>query len=396
MAQNYYEILGIKRTATKKEIKEASRKAQIKWHPDKYQGKENSEYVNAKFSEVREAAEILTDKDAKTHYDAFLESFSGRMGYTYIKPTKASSNDSFEEYTEDHAEREKLYDEYLNAQLSKKNPFKGSFEDYVKFVNKPSESSNTESKSSKLDDFFKNSGFSNKNSKTNDQKKKNNDYYKSSYSNSNEDSDSVNYQNAFKFAAQGNLWELEKLLNKNSKYANAENSSKESPLSTVFHNKFSNMHDIIKLLLKHGAKFSPHDFTRKDGNFAKNLVDMLETKIASNPELKYSISAALKDVAHMWLTQEKLFQLAWDNKINFVSVILETKKVDIKMDQTKESPLSTAFLSNKHDMAKALLKGGIKFSEFDFKRTDGNFAKGLFKRPLHEVQIFSPIAKSIF
>ncbi len=66
--RDYYEVLGVSRSATKAEIKKAYRKIAIKFHPDK-----NPEDPNAeeKFKEAAEAYEVLSDDDKRQRYDRF-------------------------------------------------------------------------------------------------------------------------------------------------------------------------------------------------------------------------------------------------------------------------------------------------------------------------------------
>ncbi|CAO3613742.1 unnamed protein product [Cunninghamella blakesleeana] len=71
MGKNYYDILGVSKTADDNEIKKAYRKQALKWHPDR--NKDNVEKAKEKFQEVSEAFEVLSDKNRRTIYDQFGE-----------------------------------------------------------------------------------------------------------------------------------------------------------------------------------------------------------------------------------------------------------------------------------------------------------------------------------
>ena len=71
MAENkrdYYEVLGVQKSATHDEIKKAYRKAAMKYHPDRNPGDKEAE---EKFKEVGEAYEVLSDEDKRQRYDQF-------------------------------------------------------------------------------------------------------------------------------------------------------------------------------------------------------------------------------------------------------------------------------------------------------------------------------------
>ena len=66
--RDYYDILGVSKSASKDEIKKAYRKLALKYHPDKNKGDKASE---AKFKEASEAYHVLSDDKRKTNYDQF-------------------------------------------------------------------------------------------------------------------------------------------------------------------------------------------------------------------------------------------------------------------------------------------------------------------------------------
>ena len=64
--KDYYELLGVARTATDKAIKAAYRRLARKYHPDVNKGDKQAE---EKFKEVAEAFAVLSDADKRAQYD---------------------------------------------------------------------------------------------------------------------------------------------------------------------------------------------------------------------------------------------------------------------------------------------------------------------------------------
>ncbi|MDL1971141.1 MAG: molecular chaperone DnaJ [Candidatus Desulfofervidaceae bacterium] len=76
MKRDYYEILGIPRTATQEEIKRAYRKLALKYHPDRNPGDKEAE---ERFKEIAEAYDVLRDPEKRAIYDRYgHEGLSGQ------------------------------------------------------------------------------------------------------------------------------------------------------------------------------------------------------------------------------------------------------------------------------------------------------------------------------
>ena len=71
--RDYYEVLGIQKGASEDEIKQAYRKAALKWHPDRWVSGTDAEKKTAEenFKEASEAYSVLSDPQKKAKYDQF-------------------------------------------------------------------------------------------------------------------------------------------------------------------------------------------------------------------------------------------------------------------------------------------------------------------------------------
>jgi len=81
--RDFYEVLGVTRTAAVDEIKSAYRKAALKWHPDR--NPENKSEAEVKFRECTEAYSVLSDVQKRQVYDTYghagLSSAGGNQGF---------------------------------------------------------------------------------------------------------------------------------------------------------------------------------------------------------------------------------------------------------------------------------------------------------------------------
>ncbi|MDO8340773.1 MAG: DnaJ C-terminal domain-containing protein [Candidatus Woesebacteria bacterium] len=67
---DFYDILGLSKSASSAEIKAAYRKKALEWHPDRHQGTDKEE-AERKFKEINEAYQVLSDSSKKSAYDQY-------------------------------------------------------------------------------------------------------------------------------------------------------------------------------------------------------------------------------------------------------------------------------------------------------------------------------------
>jgi curved DNA-binding protein len=84
--RDYYEILGISKTAPADEIKKAHRKLALKFHPDRNKDNKGAE---EKFKEIQEAYDVLSDQTKRANYDQFGHAGVGGGGPNGANPYEA-------------------------------------------------------------------------------------------------------------------------------------------------------------------------------------------------------------------------------------------------------------------------------------------------------------------
>tara|TARA_Y100000590_G_scaffold319152_1_gene361169 strand:- start:540 stop:1679 length:1140 start_codon:yes stop_codon:yes gene_type:complete len=103
--RDYYEVLGVVKSASAEEIKKAYRKLALKYHPDR---NKNDKTAEAKFKEASEAYHVLSDKERRNNYDQFghaaFEGAGGRGGFSNFDFSGAFSDifgsDIFDDFFE--------------------------------------------------------------------------------------------------------------------------------------------------------------------------------------------------------------------------------------------------------------------------------------------------------
>lgn len=87
---DYYDILGISKSASADEIKKAYRKQALEWHPDRH--KDNKEEAERRFKEINEAYQVLSDLQKKSAYDQYgHEAFAPGGGFRGGNPFAGGS-----------------------------------------------------------------------------------------------------------------------------------------------------------------------------------------------------------------------------------------------------------------------------------------------------------------
>ena len=87
--KDFYEVLGVSKTATDDEIRKAYKKLAIKWHPDK--NPDNKTVAEEKFKEISEAYSVLSDPKKKQEYDNGGVSFQD-FDFDVVDPFKMFEN----------------------------------------------------------------------------------------------------------------------------------------------------------------------------------------------------------------------------------------------------------------------------------------------------------------
>jgi len=116
--KDYYVVLGVSKTATPEEIKRAYRKLARKYHPDLNPGDKGAE---AKFKDLNEANEVLSDSEKRQKYDRFGQHWNNPSYTDAPSGTNVGTTDS-DQYGD--------FDSFINDLLGRRKTSSGGFDDF--------------------------------------------------------------------------------------------------------------------------------------------------------------------------------------------------------------------------------------------------------------------------
>jgi molecular chaperone DnaJ len=117
--RDYYEVLGVQRTATSEEVKRAYRKLAVQFHPDKNPGDPHAE---EKFKELGEAYDVLMDGDKRAAYDRF-----GHAAFSQgSAPFRGGFHDPFDIFREVFGGGGGIFESFFGGGVSTEDGQRGS------------------------------------------------------------------------------------------------------------------------------------------------------------------------------------------------------------------------------------------------------------------------------
>ncbi|KAG7260494.1 hypothetical protein CRUP_018667, partial [Coryphaenoides rupestris] len=121
---DYYEVLGVSKTASQEDIKKAYRKQALKWHPDK--NPDNKEEAEKKFKELAEAYEVLSDTSKRETYNSYG---NDRMPHRGCPSSPTDFPSDFPGFSFTFRSPDEVFREFFGSQ----DPFANFFDDFSSF-----------------------------------------------------------------------------------------------------------------------------------------------------------------------------------------------------------------------------------------------------------------------
>lgn len=118
---DYYDVLGVSRSASPEDVKKAYRKQALRWHPDK--NPDNKEEAERKFKELAEAYEVLSDRRKREAYDTYGKDRIPNNTGSSSHPTP----EDFPGFTFTFRSPEEVFQEFFGGQ----DPFANFFDDFA-------------------------------------------------------------------------------------------------------------------------------------------------------------------------------------------------------------------------------------------------------------------------
>ncbi|MCR4326067.1 MAG: DnaJ domain-containing protein [Candidatus Roizmanbacteria bacterium] len=118
--RDYYEVLGVSKSASAEELKKAYRKLALEWHPDR----NKSPNATEKFKEINEAFSVLSDTQKRAQYDRFGHAASGASpfggagpgGGAYSYASYGDINDIFNSFGVDGSNPFDIFESFFGVQ----------------------------------------------------------------------------------------------------------------------------------------------------------------------------------------------------------------------------------------------------------------------------------------
>ena len=116
--RDYYEVLGVERSANAEEVKRAYRKLAVKFHPDK---NPDDPHAEEKFKELGEAYDVLMDADKRAAYDRF-----GHAAFSQGAPFRGGFHDPFDIFREVFGGGGAIFETFFGGGVSSEDGQRGS------------------------------------------------------------------------------------------------------------------------------------------------------------------------------------------------------------------------------------------------------------------------------